>query len=100
MAGTIYYEQRISKMARWQDQELQSKTLLEVLSEVRQAISEGRYVEQEWDHNHDNRVDGRSNKQIKIAAGMLLGRPPKMLTQRQAWSTIYQALGFQTKAEV
>lgn len=56
---------------RWHDQKL-TGSVLDVLDDVRQAISEGDFDLKDWDHNSPNYAKGRSNKRVKIAGAILL----------------------------
>lgn len=62
-------------MPRWTEQNLRT-TVTEVVAALREDARNGRLVLTEWDHNSPGYRPGRSNKQLKIAAAIVLGREP------------------------
>lgn len=73
----------------WAEQQL-GCSVLDVLEEVRQSIREGDLRLATWDHNHPDRVNGRSNKQIMIAGARLLGTSD--LSYGQAKTAVLEAV--------
>lgn len=80
---------------RWQDQRLGvGITALEVIDLARvYFVNHGAGMWEAWDHNHDARQPGFSNKQLVIVASMLLDRPVEKIDYEQVKITIMRAAG-------
>lgn len=79
---------------RWQDQTLHRDTsVAQILKQVRMAaMSPGGLDRSSWDHDATD-YDGHSNKQVKIAASMLLDRPEEWLSMDDAWAIVEETAG-------
>lgn len=71
----------------WQEQK-PSKPITWVIAEIRRDIHSGHFDTKDWDHNHPNRVPGRSNKQVWLSAKDVLGRPPASMVE--AWRVMIE----------
>jgi len=72
----------------WTGQDL-SVPMLDVLEQVRQDLRDGDFRWERWDHNSPVYVEGRSNKQVRIAGARLLGRD---CTQEEAEQAVMEAV--------
>lgn len=74
----------------WTEQELgNGTTILDVLDQVRHDVRDGNFKWENWDHNSSSYVQGRSNKQVRIAGARLLGRD---CTQDEAENALMEAV--------
>lgn len=75
------------KGMEWTEQQLREKPVLQLIRQMRGAARHGRLLRKEFDHNSPNySSDVGSNKQVTIAATMVLGRDP--VNYDEAWATI------------
>jgi len=63
-----------------------STNVLQVVRAMRRRASEGRLVREEWDHGNPSYESGYSNKQVIIAAAVVLGRDP--IDFDEAWDVM------------
>ena len=68
----------------WHEQQPKIE-LAALIDEIRISVYERRFDTRDWDHNSPNYRAGRSNKQVKIWAAILLRREP---TMDEAWGLL------------
>lgn len=77
----------------WHTQELQVP-ITKVLNEIRADILDGHFDWKTWDHKAPNYVKGRSNKQAKITAHLLVGSEDEIDFETCKKILIRAALGY------